>query len=347
MRHVGLIRDPLFMEHITSDYHPEHPSRLEAIYGTLDTEVLHDPFVLVKLREATEQEIVRIHDPAYYQLIESTSGCGARQLDPDTHVSSETYRIAKLAAGGLLALVDSVYAGETSNGFALVRPPGHHAERDRGMGFCIYNNIAIAAQYALDRGLARKVLVVDWDLHHGNGTQHSFAMDDKVLYFSTHAFPYYPGTGRAEEVGGDRGAGFTVNVPLPGGQGDDDYAGIFEEILLPVASQYKPDLVLVSAGFDIYCRDPLGNMAVTEEGFARMTQILMSVADAHCNGRLVMTLEGGYNVDGQARSVKAVLETLAQEDPSPQPQPAGNASDQTRKVMSFVKEVQSRFWKFS
>ncbi len=342
MKRVGLIRDPLFMEHITSDYHPEHPRRLEAIYHTLDRGEAHDQYITITPREATAEDIHRVHTEAYHRLVESTCGCGRGQLDPDTHISSETYRVAKRAAGGLMALVDAVFSGEIHNGIALVRPPGHHAEHDRGMGFCIYNNVAIAARYAQDAKRAGNVLIIDWDLHHGNGTQHTFARDDTVLYFSTHQFPFYPGTGRAEEVGLDKGAGYTINVPLPGGQEDQDYLEIFQSILDPVARRFQPDLILVSAGFDIYQNDPLGSMRVTENGFARMTRFLMTLADRHCQGRLLMTLEGGYDVDGQARSVEAVLRTLSGEATPEGKLPA--PSPVTEKVLGQVRTIQQPYW---
>ena len=206
--------------------------------------------------------------------------------------------------------VKMVNSGDLDNAFALVRPPGHHAERSRAMGFCLFNNVAIAAMYARkDLGLER-ILIADWDVHHGNGTQHSFEGDDSILYFSTHQYPLYPGTGSYGETGSGKGIGYTVNVPLPTGYGDGDYVSIFDKVLKPVALEYKPDLILVSAGFDIYYRDPLGSMNVTPEGFAGLTRLLMNIADECCEGKLVITLEGGYHINGQRESVKAVLEEL-------------------------------------
>ncbi len=342
MRNVGLIRDGSFMEHITSDYHPEHPRRLEAIYEKLDAGPEQPQYTTISPREAKAEEIQRVHTSGYHNLVESTRGCGRHQLDPDTHLSSESYRVAKLAAGGLLALTDAVFSGQVDNGFALVRPPGHHAEHDRGMGFCIYNNVAIAARYAQDAGLAEKVLIVDWDLHHGNGTQHTFSDDDSVLYASTHQFPFYPGTGRAEETGSGGAKGYTLNVPLPGRQEDQDYLFIFQDLLEPVARQFQPDLILVSAGFDIYFQDPLGSMRVTENGFAHLTRFLMSLADIHCRGRILLTLEGGYHVEGQAGSVKAVLDTLAGNDP--QPLKETTPSQAVSAILKQVKEIQKSYW---
>ncbi len=344
MARTGIIRDEAYLEHITSDFHPEHPDRLRAIYSALEDGELQEKTELLQAREATVEEIQWIHTHSYYQKIESTRDCGHRQLDPDTHVSSRTYRTAKLAAGGLCVLVDAVCAGRIRNGFALVRPPGHHAEAGRGMGFCIYNNVAIAARYAQKRGLADRVLIVDWDLHHGNGTQHSFESDPSVLYFSSHQFPYYPGTGRPDEIGAGTAEGYTVNVPLPGGQGDQDFVRIYQDVLEPIANQFAPDLVLVSAGFDTYYLDPLGGMGVTEEGFAEITRILRRIAETCCAGRLVLTLEGGYHLEGLARSVKRVILAL-QEGGTTNPV-ATASSDTTERIVRHVRETQKAFWRF-
>lgn len=206
--------------------------------------------------------------------------------------------------------IDSVVSGETDNAFALVRPPGHHAEADAAMGFCLFNNVAIGAMHAIKKHNMERILIVDWDLHHGNGTQHSFYDDNRVLYFSTHQYPYYPGTGALEENGQGSGAGYTINVPLRPGAGNERYLNIFRKILQPVALKFKPELILVSAGFDIYEDDPLGGMKVTPEGFACLTRVLMDIADVCCHGRLVMTLEGGYHIEGQAAAVKMVLQEM-------------------------------------
>jgi len=343
MKRVGLIQHPAYLEHITSDYHPEHPNRLKTIYALLAQGQGGGRFEVWQPREATLDELQQVHAPSYVRRIEATRGCGHTQLDPDTHVSSETYRVAKLAAGGLLVLVEALFANRIDNGFALIRPPGHHAEADRGMGFCIYNNVAVAARYAQAAGLAQRVLIVDWDLHHGNGTQHMFESDHSVLYFSTHQYPFYPGTGRADEVGRSKGVGHTVNVPLPGGQGNADFLAIYEGLLAPIAEQFRPDLMLVSAGFDTYYQDPLGSMRVTENGFGEIMQCLMRIAEAHCQGRILLTLEGGYHVEGQARSVKCVLEALAGE--TGPPVDAGTASQTTERILEQVRACQRPYWK--
>jgi acetoin utilization deacetylase AcuC-like enzyme len=343
MARTALIRDRAYLEHITSDFHPEHPDRLHAIYSILEDQELQGKTTIVQPREAIAEEIQWIHTESYYKMIEATRDCGHRQLDPDTHVSSQSYRAAKLAAGGLCVLVDDVCSGDMRNGFALVRPPGHHAEAGRGMGFCLYNNVAIAARYAQQRGLAEKVLIVDWDLHHGNGTQHSFESDPSVLYFSSHQFPYYPGTGRADEVGTGSAKGYTVNVPLPGGQGDDDFVWIYQEVLEPIAAQFRPDLVLVSAGFDTYHLDPLGGMGMTEGGYAEITRLLMRIADTCCQGRIVLTLEGGYHLEGLAQSVKRVI--LALQGTGSAPIASPKPSRTTEQIVQHICDIQKAYWK--
>jgi acetoin utilization deacetylase AcuC-like enzyme len=342
MKSIGIVADPIYMDHITGDSHPESSERLRSIYHMLGEEGMKGLFHTIQPREATREELEWIHAAAYVEQIEATKGCGHRMLDADTHVSSETYRIAKLAAGGLMVLIDALYDKKIHTGFALIRPPGHHAEARRGMGFCIYNNIAIAARYAQARKHAKKVLIVDWDLHHGNGTQHSFESDPTVLYFSSHQYPYYPGTGHTEEVGKGEGEGFTVNVPLPGGQGDSDFARIYQDILVPIAREFTPDLMLVSAGFDIYYLDPLGGMQVSETGFGSLTRILHQLAEEVCEGRILFTLEGGYHIEGQTESIKNVLLTLRGEPVDPHT-PA-NAHRTTERIIATVQKIQRAYW---
>ena len=308
MAQTGIVRDNRYLEHDMGSYHVENPERLVHIYRALDE--LDIPLVKIAPRAATREEITAVHDPEYVDRIAATAGKSARHLDPDTVTSPKSYEVALLAAGGLLAAIDAVM-GDLANAFALVRPPGHHAERNRAMGFCIFNNIAIGARYALSAHGLERILICDWDLHHGNGTQKTFYEDPHVLYFSTHQYPYYPGTGHYTEIGEGAGRGYTVNCPLSPGYGDADYANILRHILRPIALAYRPQLILVSAGFDIYRQDPLGGMAVTEKGFARLIDIIMDVADSVCEGRLVVTLEGGYHLEGQARSVVEVVKRMA------------------------------------
>jgi acetoin utilization deacetylase AcuC-like enzyme len=310
MRKTGVVRDNRYMEHNMGPGHPECPERLEAIYQMLDLD-MKDVLVNVPVREALKSELLYVHSSRYIDQIAVTDGVESTYLDPDTQTSAGSYKAALLAAGGLCEAVKMVSDGELDNAFALVRPPGHHAEKSRAMGFCLFNNVAIAAMYARKDLRLDRILIADWDVHHGNGTQHSFESDRSILYFSTHQYPHYPGTGSYGEIGSGEGVGYTVNVPLPTGYGDGDFVSIFNKVLKPVALEYKPDLILVSAGFDIYFRDPLSSMNVSPDGFAGLTRLLMDLADECCNGKMVITLEGGYHIDGQRDSVKAVLEELA------------------------------------
>lgn len=309
MARIGIVRHPIFQRHDPGPHHPESPLRLQVLDKILDGPAA-GKFVDIQARPALWDEICRVHKPSYVGLVESTKGKRTVMLDGDTQTSADSFDAAMMAAGGLMELVRDVAQGELDTGLALVRPPGHHAEAGRGMGFCLFNNVAVAAQYArLELGLER-VLIVDWDLHHGNGTQHSFEESDSVLYFSTHQSPYYPGTGASGEVGRGAGEGHTINVPLRPGHGDAEYVQLFERLLVPVTREYKPDLILVSAGFDIHFSDPLGGMHVSPRGFAALTRRLAELAKEVASGRLVFTLEGGYNVNGQAESVLAMIEQL-------------------------------------
>jgi acetoin utilization deacetylase AcuC-like enzyme len=345
MAKTGIVRDERYLEHDTGGYHVENPERLVHIYRALDE--LDITLVEITPRAATREEIIAVHDPEYVDRIAATAGKDARHLDADTSTSARTYEVSLLAAGGLLAAIDAVM-GDLANAFALVRPPGHHAERNRAMGFCIFNNVAIGAKYALSAHTLERVLICDWDLHHGNGTQRTFYEDPQVLYFSTHQYPYYPGSGHYTEIGESAGTGYTVNVPLSTGYGDADYANIFRHILRPIALAYQPQLILVSAGFDIYRQDPLGGMAVTEEGFARLIDIIMDVADTVCDGRIVVTLEGGYHLEGQARSVVEVVTRMAGDGMPDRGRWEGKEDKEyplIRELVATLKENLNDFWK--
>ncbi len=257
---TGLVDDERFLRHRAPYEHPEHPGRLEAIRARLEREDLAARCRRVPAREATDEELRRIHTPDLLALVDETSAHEFLQLDPDTYTCRDSALAARLAAGGLIDLCAEVAGGRLENGFALLRPPGHHAEAGRAMGFCLFNNVAVAAKALQAAGAARRVLVVDWDLHHGNGTQHSFWEDPSVLYFSTHQFPFYPGTGAIDEVGAGAGRGFNVNVAWGEGMGDAEYLDAFDRVLLPIARRFAPDFVLVSCGFDAADGDPLGGM---------------------------------------------------------------------------------------
>lgn len=229
---------------------------------------------------------------------------------PDTQISEESFEIARLSAGSALRLVDGVMEGKLDNGFALMRPPGHHAERDLALGFCLFNNVAIAARYIQKKYGLKKILIVDWDVHHGNGTQHYFYEDPSVFYFSVHQYPFYPGTGSAEEKGRGAGLGTTVNVPLPAGCGDGEYLEVFKKSFYPRAIEFAPEFLLISAGFDAHACDPLGQMEVTREGYKKMTMIVQSVAEKCAGSRIISLLEGGYHLEALADSVQVHLESL-------------------------------------
>jgi acetoin utilization deacetylase AcuC-like enzyme len=300
--------DPRFEGHLAGPMHPESPGRLRAIAEVLKRAPIEGTTARTP-RPASRDELCAVHDSTHVDLVLSLAGRSA-QLDADTAMSSGSTEAALLAAGGAVQAVGDVMHGAAENAFVLVRPPGHHAERGRAMGFCLFNNVAIAAEAALKQGASR-VLVLDWDVHHGNGTQHSFEARRDVLFMSSHQFPYYPGTGACEEDGTGEGKGFTVNVALPGGQGDADYGAVFQDVFLPAALRFKPELVLVSAGFDPHRADPIGGMNVTERGFAAMASSVKQLASEVCGGKLVLLLEGGYDLNGLAQSVHACVEVLA------------------------------------
>jgi histone deacetylase 6 len=334
---TGLVYDERFLLHRAPYEHPEHPGRLAAIWRRLTAEGLAARCHSVPAREATRDELSWVHTEAHIDAIAATSSRPFAQLDPDTYSCRDSAAAARLAAGGLIDLVREVEQGRLTNGFALLRPPGHHAESDRAMGFCLFNNVAVAARDAQQRG-AKRILIVDWDLHHGNGTQHSFSEDASVLYFSIHQFPFYPGTGALEEIGGAAGRGFTVNVPWPAGCGDAEYAAAFERLLEPIAGEFAPDLVLVSAGFDAAEGDPLGSMRVTPSGYAWMTSRLSRMA----GGRVVLALEGGYNLEAISRSAEACLRVLLGE--APPVERFGAPAPMAARILDAVTRTQRRSW---
>ena len=336
MRKTAIFRDPLFISHDPGFDHPESPQRLKVIYEVLDKKAVKDCFLYPEFVAASHKMIGLTHSPDLMNRVAETAGKIFDALDPDTKTSPDSYAAATLAVGALTTGVDLLLAGEIDNGFALVRPPGHHAETDRSMGFCLFNNVAVAAQHAIAHCGLKRVMIVDWDLHHGNGTQHSFYDSDKVLYVSTHQFPYYPGTGDVQETGKGKGEGYTVNIPLPGYQGDTDYATIFNEIIVPVGREYKPELILVSCGFDIYRGDPLGLMEVTAAGFAYLTRSMVQLAEEVCGGKLLITLEGGYDLNGQRDGAMAVLSELVG-----QPLDTGHATNLDEQVAADLAKAQS------
>ncbi|MFB0564621.1 MAG: histone deacetylase [Candidatus Aminicenantaceae bacterium] len=341
---TGIVKDWQYMEHDMGAFHVESPQRIEAIYRMLESEIAFS-FVEIKPRFAREEEIQWIHSSSYIQTIKETSGKDRVILDPDTSTSSRSFETALLAAGGLLQAIDFIMEKKISNGFALVRPPGHHAEVSRAMGFCLFNNVAIGAEYLIKKYSLQKILIIDWDLHHGNGTQHSFYSRKDVLFFSTHQFPHYPGTGYWNETGMGDGEGFTVNVPLAPGKNENDYLLIYQNILSPIAYSFKPDFILVSAGFDIYRGDPLGGMEVSAEGFGALAGKLMSLAHELCQDRLLFTLEGGYNLEGLQQGIKHVLLHLGGEIKAPPVKM--EISPLTRRELEPVIQTQKKYWPLS
>jgi len=314
MRRTGIVRDDRYLEHKTGIHHVEVPQRLETVYNMLDSNGLVQKLTIIPPRMATLEQIEMVHAPGYIEKILNTAGEPLRYLDPDTVTSERTCEAAFLAAGGVLEAVRLVVAGELDNAFALVRPPGHHAERSRQMGFCIFNNAALAAEYARRQFGLQRILIVDWDVHHPNGTQHIFEQTPEVLLFSTHRFPFFPGTGSHDEIGLGSGAGFTINVPLSARKGDRDFAAIYRRLLVPVALEYQPQLIIVSAGFDCHRDDPIGGMAVTEHGFAGLAGQVCALAEQCCAGHAVFVLEGGYDLGAMRTSVRSVLQAMQAEE---------------------------------
>jgi acetoin utilization deacetylase AcuC-like enzyme len=304
------VSDPLFQEHRSRGYHPERPERLAAAERALDDARAEGiAFAALPARDATDDELARAHEPSYVESLAALSGRYAA-LDADTFVAPSSVAAARRAAGGCVALVEAMLEGVARRGVALVRPPGHHATRAQGMGFCLVNNAAIAAYAALARGVSR-VAILDWDVHHGNGTQDVFWEDPRVLYASLHQFPFYPGTGDATEVGAGEGRGATLNVPLSAGADDAVYAAAFDRVVLPVLDEFRPELVLVSAGFDAHERDPLAGMRLRKTAYARMTRSLAALADRHAGGRIALLLEGGYDLTALEASLGASVRALA------------------------------------
>ena len=306
---VGYVYDPVYLKHDTGQ-HVEVAARLEAIIAYLEKTGLKEQLTPIKPRPATIDEIALVHQRDYIKEIEKTALKGGGWLDPDTVMSAGSYEAALYAAGGLIRAVESVMGGEVASAFALVRPPGHHATSRHGKGFCLFNNIAIATNYALDKYKLERLLIIDFDVHHGNGTQDTFYDNPRVMYISAHEYPFYPGTGHINETGRGDAEGTNVNIPLPAGCGDTEYIKAFEQVIVPLARRFNPQLILVSAGYDNHWADPLAMMQVSVSGFGQMAGIIKGLADELCGGRLAFTLEGGYNLDALAASVKATFDVL-------------------------------------
>lgn len=311
-----VVIDQGYLKHLPGESHPERPERIQALLnlaGALDKQM----FELASPRAATRADVEYTHGADHVRLVESTSKHNRYALDGDTITCRDSFGVALLAVGGFLTLLDAIASKQSSNGFALVRPPGHHALRDHAMGFCLFNTMAIGAEYLKRVYGAKKILIMDWDVHHGNGTQAAFYDDPTVLFISTHQFPFYPGSGAVNETGVGAGEGLTLNVPLPAGCTDVEYLQVFQDIVVPAAEKFQPDWILVSAGFDPHRRDPLGGMNVTEEGFGAMARLLLMLANRFADGRIAFLLEGGYDLAGLRDSVAAVLAAMQAQVPPP------------------------------
>jgi len=315
---VGFVYDPIYLKHDTGQ-HVENAKRLEAIISHLERTGLKQQLTLIKPRAASIEELSLVHDEHYISHIRDVAQKGGGWLDADTVMSANSYEVALYAAGGVIRATEAVMNGEVDSVFALVRPPGHHATHMQAMGFCLFNNVAIAAKCALVNHKLERILIVDFDVHHGNGTQAAFYDDSHVLYISTHEYPFYPGTGSIEETGSWAAEGSTINIPLPAGSGDTECLEVFEQIIVPAAIRFKPQLILVSAGYDAHWADELALMQVSVTGFAQMVKIIKGLGDELCDGRLVFSLEGGYNITVLSASIKATFDILlgntAIEDP--------------------------------
>jgi acetoin utilization deacetylase AcuC-like enzyme len=337
-----LIHSSRFAEHRPPPGHPERPERAE-VMEVVAKHWRSKGIEIVAPHPAADADLARVHDPGYVRQIVATGG-NAVELEPDTYTSPESNEIAHLAAGAVIDGVDWVVSDEFRTAFALVRPPGHHAERDRAMGFCLFNNVAVAAAHARELGIG-KIAIVDYDVHHGNGTQHIFERDPTVLYLSLHQYPYYPGTGAATEIGREHGRGFTVNLPLEAGAVAEDYKVLFDQVVVPVTRQFRPDLLLVSAGFDAHERDPLGGMRLGSEAFVAMTLELRAVAQECCRGRMVLVTEGGYDLQGFADSLDGVIAALVEPGSQPKWPTSGISSTRGLESVELSKRALGEFWR--
>jgi acetoin utilization deacetylase AcuC-like enzyme len=336
---TGLFDDPVFREHDAGPGHPEVPERADGARQGLKDAGLEDDLELREPREATREELLEVHTPAHVDRVVETDGRGGF-FDWDTTASPRSYAAAVRAAGAVTGAVDSVLDGALDRAFCIVRPPGHHATAERAMGFCFFNNVAVGAAHALARGLER-VAILDFDVHHGNGTQDIFWEEPRVLFVSSHQFPFYPGSGALDEVGEGKGRGFTVNLPMPGGLGDGGYARAWRKIVAPIGKAFDPELVLISAGFDAHEDDPLGGMALTADGYAELADVCVSMAGGAGKGRVVAVLEGGYSLQGLAEGSAALASRLLD-------RPAGGVDpaedSRTEALVDAYRQSQAPFW---
>lgn len=337
----GVVFDDLYAAHAMGPAHVESPERILVLNRMLEAEP-PGRVIRIEPRPATEAELAWVHDKGYIDFLRTTAGRDEVRIDADTSTCPKTYETARLAAGGFLRAVDFAMDGRAAGAFALVRPPGHHAEAGRAMGFCFFNNAAVAAEYLIRRHGLRRVLVVDFDLHHGNGVQRAFYARSDVLYFSVHQAPLFPGTGALRETGDGPGKGFNLNVPLGPGKGDAEYLHVFGKILRPVAARFRPEFILVSAGFDIAAGDPLGGMRVSRKGFGLIADSLSAMAAESCPGRLAYVLEGGYDLGALRDGVREVLDSLGR--PAAPPPPGPEISEEAQLELAPCFQVFRSYW---
>ena len=310
MNKTGYISDPFYLKH-KNEPHPENPGRLNAIQKNIESSKYYNNLTLIQPRKATVEDIAKVHGTGYIRSVEDSCRNGIRNLDADTVISADSYQAALLSAGAGLEALDKILEGTVSNAFCAVRPPGHHAEQNKAMGFCLFNNVGVIARYAQNVQKLEKVFIFDWDVHHGNGTQHSFYKDSSVYYSSIHQYPFYPGTGGVDETGTGDGLGSNLNLPMQAYSCDADYINAIEHRLIPVIQKFNPDLIIISAGFDAHENDPLAQINLSTDCYGKMTQKLMEIANDVCNGRILSMLEGGYDYSALADSVQLHVETLS------------------------------------
>ena len=343
MNNLAVIRDPIFKKHINMPGHPEIPQRLDAIDRAIESHELRERIIDIPARPAREEELAWVHSKYHIELVADSANREETFFDWDTAASRHSFEAAKKAAGAAMLAVDSVMMEPGRPAYAVVRPPGHHAEKSAPMGFCLFNNAAIAAEYAIKVHGITRVLIFDWDVHHGNGTMHSFYDRPDVLYVSVHQYPHYPGTGTVGEIGTANGEGYTINLPLPAGSTDTEYRYVIEEVLVPVVRVYMPELIIVSAGFDAHERDPISSMYLSSSMFADMALLIRREA-AVCDGRLVLALEGGYDLqaleESNAHLIRALCGEATLSDRPPEP-----ADRSAVRVVDRVKSELSPYWK--
>ena len=334
---TGFVYDPMFLEHETGT-HPENGNRMLATMALLEECGLLAKLKRIDARDASVAELARVHDPAYVAAVERAARQGGGWVDPDTLITPRSYDVAARVVGGTLAALDAIMHGDVASTFCLVRPPGHHATPDQAMGFCLFNHVAIAAAYARAQFGLERVAIVDFDVHHGNGTQDAFYDEPGVLYVSTHEYPFYPGTGAAREMGTGAGSGYNINIPMLHGSGDEAYRRAFDEIVLPALRRYRPQLILVSAGYDAHFADEIAGQQLSVDGYGALVAMLKDAAEELCGGRLLLALEGGYHLVALPWSIRRTIEVLRGDPLTPDPLGA-LVSDTPRGFDAMLAEV--------